>query len=74
MTMLNNNCLEGVKCPKCGNEERFRIQALIVCNVTDEGSEPTGDHEWDQTSHTLCPVCEFEDNLSAFSIAGEKVA
>jgi len=71
--MSNQNCLQGIKCPKCGNEDRFKIQASIACHVTDEGSEPDGDHEWDETSHTICPVCEFENSLAAFTKA-EKAA
>jgi len=44
--MTNENCLEGIRCPQCGQEDCFKITALITCNVTDDGSEPVGDHEW----------------------------
>ncbi len=53
--MTNTNCLEGIKCPQCGNGAHFRIEAVIVCHVTDDGSEPTGDHHWDKDSFCHCP-------------------
>lgn len=53
--MTNTNCLEGIRCPKCGNEDCIKIVALIPCFVTDEGSEAVGDHEWDDDSHAHCP-------------------
>jgi DNA-directed RNA polymerase subunit RPC12/RpoP len=65
--MTNTNCLEGVRCPKCGQEDRFKIVALTTCLVTDDGSEPVGDHEWDDESATRCPECGFDGTLKDFS-------
>lgn len=70
--MTNTNCLSGIKCPKCGNESDFRIEASIICKVTDDGSEPSGDHHWDDSSYCYCPTCEFEGRLTDFSV--EEVA
>lgn len=53
--MTNGNCLAGVRCPRCEQEERFRITALVTCEVTDDGSEAGGDHVWDGASATFCP-------------------
>jgi hypothetical protein len=64
--MANENCLEGIKCPDCGNEDEFRIEAVIVCQVTDDGSEPIGDHYWDEKSYCHCPVCEKDGKLAEF--------
>lgn len=61
--MTNDNCLEGIRCPRCGQEEHFEITALVTCHVTDEGSEPTGDHHWDEDSITRCPECGFQGAL-----------
>jgi hypothetical protein len=65
--MTNTNCLAGVCCPKCGQQDRFRIAAVISCVVTDDGSEPVGDHEWDDESATRCPECGFDGTLKDFS-------
>ncbi|MBI1347071.1 hypothetical protein GC163_12365 [bacterium] len=64
--MTNTNCLEGIRCPQCGQENRFKITALITCVVTDSGSEPVGDHDWDDESGTQCPECGFTGKLKGF--------
>jgi len=64
--MTNENCLQGIRCPACGQEDRFKITALITCVVTDDGSDPVGDHEWDGDSSTHCPDCGFDGKLKAF--------
>jgi hypothetical protein len=64
--MTNSNCLEGVRCPQCGQEKRFLITATITCDVTDDGSEPAGDHCWDDDSLTHCPGCECQGPLKEF--------
>jgi hypothetical protein len=64
--MTNTNCLENVCCPKCGQEDRFKIAATIFCLVTDDGSEAEGDHEWDDSSATRCVECGFSGELKDF--------
>lgn len=64
--MTNENCLQGIRCPACGQEDRLKITALITCVVTDDGSDPVGDHEWDDDSGTHCPNCGFDGKLKAF--------
>jgi predicted RNA-binding Zn-ribbon protein involved in translation (DUF1610 family) len=66
--MTNENCLEGLKCPKCGNEDRFFILATIVADVTDDGADIAkhSDMEWDSASDTRCPDCGETGLLSQF--------
>jgi rubredoxin len=64
--MTNTNCLDDIRCPACGQEDRFKITALITCVVTDNGSEPVGDHDWDDDSSTHCPECGFDGKLKSF--------
>ena len=64
--MTNNNCLEGIRCPQCGQELRFYITATITCDVTDHGSEAVGDHCWDDDSLTHCPDCDCHGPLKEF--------
>lgn len=64
--MTNTNCLDGLRCPKCGQEDQLKIVALITCVVTDEGSEAVGCHDWDQDSPTTCPECVFSGKLKDF--------
>jgi hypothetical protein len=64
--MTNTNCLADVCCPKCGQEDEFSIAAVISCLVTDDGSDPVGDHYWDEDSATHCPQCSFSGKLKEF--------
>ena len=68
--MTNENCLRGIECPKCGNEERFFIVATIVADVTDEGADTAkgSDHHWDDGSMTRCPECDWDGPLATFRI------
>lgn len=55
--MTNTNCLEGVKCPACGNEDRFRISVTIDAIVTDGGAEPADNNHWDWNGESDCRCC-----------------
>ena len=71
----NENVLEGVSCPNCGNEDGFRVLAEVVVDVTDDGSDVDVDsstHTWGDDSWTLCPLCEFEGEWKAFDTDGPK--
>jgi hypothetical protein len=64
--MPNENCLEGIRCSGCGNEEAFYNQSSAVMYVTDDGAECRSDIEWDDDSHTQCAQCERSGKLAAF--------
>jgi hypothetical protein len=64
--MTNTNCLEGVRCPVCGNEAEFLISTHSVATITDEGVDDATDHEWDDNSYTRCPECDEDGELSEF--------
>ena len=71
MNMGNKNCLEGIRCPQCGNEDRFMITADVVAEVTDEGAEVASPlygngFEWDDSSMTRCPECDRDGPLKEF--------
>ena len=38
----NTNCLDGVRCPGCGNQDHFLITATVTARVTDDGAEAGG--------------------------------
>lgn len=66
--MANKNCLEGIKCPECGNEQSFRIDGRCTFRVTDDGSEAVGDHEWGDHDLTQCDSCDCSGPLRDFRI------
>ena len=69
--MVNENCLEGVKCTDCGNEDAFYIQSTAIMYVTDDGAECRSDIEWNDESHTQCAKCERSGKLTDFKAKAE---
>ena len=69
---MNTNCLEGVRCPQCGNQDEFRIEVVAVCKVTDDSAEITGDLEWTDDSWCYCPKCDNEGILGKFRDQDDK--
>jgi hypothetical protein len=66
--MTNKLCLAGIKCPKCGNSDRFQITASITADVTDAGADIHRHSHilWDEESDTSCPDCGEAGPLSHF--------
>jgi hypothetical protein len=66
--MTNNNCLEGIKCPQCGNEDRLLIVTTVLADVTDEGADIAegSDMHWDDASFARCPECDRDGPLREF--------
>lgn len=58
---MNTNCLKGLRCPKCGYEDKFSIQAYVSVTLTDEGSSADGIPEWNDDSPCQCwgHGCDF---------------
>lgn len=66
--MPNTNCLEGIRCPKCGQDERFEIVAEVTLSVTDNGSQTLdGNHYWDREANCSCPECEYNATVDHFT-------
>jgi hypothetical protein len=71
--MTNTNCLEGIKCPACGNEDHFLIGARVVADVTDDGADIASPmhcsgFEWHDASYARCPECDKEGTLKDFKV------
>lgn len=66
--MPNINCLEGIRCPRCGNDERFTVTAVTTVTLTDNGTDDTDGFEFDKDSHAECPECQFEGSWAEFHI------
>jgi hypothetical protein len=67
--MPNENCLEGMKCPKCGHEDSFGIACDIMMLVTDEGvTDQLGDNEWNEDSYCECRKCLKSGTVKDFQM------
>jgi hypothetical protein len=68
-SMPNSNCLEGIKCPKCGYEDTFHIVAQIQVLVTDDGTDGhDGNYEWDKQNSCACHECGHAGKVGDFRI------
>jgi hypothetical protein len=69
MTSKNTNCLEGMKCPKCGQEDAFKIEASCLFIVTDDGTEDAGNgHEWGDANYCECTECAHYGTVADFTV------
>jgi hypothetical protein len=69
--MTNTNCLEGVRCPKCGHEDEFYIETLVSLHFMDSG--PVGrDFSYDETDW-ICgnPCCRYQRPSYTFQIENQ---
>lgn len=65
----NQNCLEGVVCPRCHQEDRFNITGEATWKVRDDGTYDRIDGvEWDSDSPCVCPECGFSGTLGDFEL------
>ena len=54
-------------CPHCGNDEVLHIAITCMSRVTNDGSEPFGDHDWHAASFCLCPACKHDATVAEFA-------
>ena len=64
----NDNCLAGLRCPDCLQEERLDIEGSSVFKVFDDGTDGHSDVEWDDDSFVHCPECGHDGTLAEFRI------
>lgn len=62
----NENCLSGMRCPKCGAYEPFYIMCIALAEVWDSGVEEYIEPEWDDDSYCRCKQCEFTGKVKDF--------
>jgi hypothetical protein len=56
---MNDNCLENRACPKCGEDDRLRVAAQTMFEITDAGCDFHGDVEYDEDSYAECTSCDW---------------
>ncbi|MDX5370355.1 MAG: hypothetical protein LPL29_13365 [Alphaproteobacteria bacterium] len=61
----------GMCCPKCKRDDRLQIVALTSVNLTGEGTEEQGDHEWSGGSDCRCMHCRWAGPVRLAEIAGK---
>ena len=68
MSQPNENCLAGMRCPKCKSYGPFRIAIAQIAIMTDDGvDEYDGDNEWQDDSYCGCLNCDHEATVKQFT-------
>lgn len=66
-----------MRCPKCGQEQRFLIDGaatMLVETDSEPHVEELVDFGWALTAPTRCTGCDFEDEFREFEVAGKTPA
>lgn len=64
---MNNNCLAGIRCPKCQQEDNFKIEVVTTLDFTDDGTGDHQDADWGDESTIECP-CGHSGKGAAFRV------
>jgi len=64
--MANENCLEGMMCPKCAQEDLFSIVSTCIAEWSDDGTENEKEMEFDDDSNCRCVECNFSGKVKDF--------
>ncbi len=64
----NENCLAGVRCPLCKQNDSFYIEGTDdtgtrTLEMTDDGCDAVGDFEYDHTAACRCTQCEWSGTV-----------
>lgn len=67
----NDNCLEGIECPKCGEHDEIQVVATSVFSLLDNGTDHHTDVEYDSDAFVYCTnsECGHEGKLADFTFA-----
>jgi ribosomal protein S27AE len=60
-------------CPRCGQADALQISITCLTELTIDGSDPCGDHAWDDASFCRCPECGHGADVAAFSTRSTEV-
>jgi hypothetical protein len=57
----------GLACPSCGADDDLRVVVRVVAKLSPDGTDPLGDHDWDEQSSCMCSRCEFTGYVRQFA-------
>lgn len=64
----NDNCLEGMQCPKCKSLEPFVVVAKCFALVHDDGISDSWNYEWGHNAFCECTECNHAGTVKDFII------
>jgi len=69
---MNDNCLEGMKCPNCGSEGPFRINGTACFIVHDDGTDEYNEVEWQDNDFCGCVNCNYDGKVIDFCVSEQQ--
>lgn len=58
--------LYNLVCPACGSDEFLQVLIETWADLSADGTEPFGDHDWDGYSSCRCAVCGHHSVVERF--------
>jgi hypothetical protein len=62
----NENCLRGLKCPKCKKHDQFVIAVTTAVVMSDDGCDDPGDMDWGALDSITCTHCDHHGRVWEF--------
>jgi hypothetical protein len=59
-------------CPTCGSDEDLLVDITTLAYLSADGTEATGDHDWDDDSGCRCSACDHTGQVKDFRINSGK--
>ena len=60
--------LYDIACPACGSDESLMVVITTWAELSADGTDPAGDHDWDDQSHCRCSACNHHGKVKDFRI------
>lgn len=58
--------LYSLECPCCHNSEHLLVTITAVADLTVDGTDPSGDHDWSNDNRCGCPLCGQSGTVADF--------
>lgn len=65
---FEDNCTQGLMCPRCGSTGRFTVNALVTCTLFDDGVDKYEGCEYDDDSIMTCGACPHWGSADDFTL------
>ena len=70
--MPNTNCLQGIRCPKCGHEDAFKIEAKVLVLVKTMGPKTWRAFRMGSNHYCECDNCHYSGTIKDFTLPTSK--
>jgi hypothetical protein len=71
--MPNTNFLIGIRCPKCGHEDSFKVEATVLVLVKNQGvTDDLSESQFDADHYCECNNCYDSGTIRDFTLPAAK--